>query len=482
MKNLVLLICILAITELQTFAQILRVQSGTCLKIGTSSTLDLGTANIVLDSDSLSTASLIDLGAVTYSGGGQIQVNRFITPSKWHFIASPVISAETGMFLDDYLQQFNESANQWQDILSTTAPLETMKGYSLWSTELSSTRELFTGTSHTGVLQESFSKGANGYNLLGNPYPSSIDWNLVNIPAGLNGQFYLWDPTIGSNGDYVYYIQGGGPANTTSQFIPSCQGFFVEANSPGVLILDNSARVHSTQNFYKYTESSPFIILKVTGNGVTTQTAIRFDAAATGDVDRLLDVRKILSRNEDIPNLYSYAKENKMAINTLSSVEGNEIINLGFQAGTNGNYTISLSVPSALSEYPDIILEDVLLNAKHDLKKQPEYSFSHSPGSERQFRLHLKGATGIENLRNDDHPEFTCTLANDQLSVHVTDAAAFKAKQDYQLAVYSISGQLAMQQSLSGEKNIFPFHSSKGVYLLRISSPTGIFSTKLVNP
>lgn len=480
-KNLLSLIIIIVV-ELPTVAQNVRVQSGTCLKIGPGSTFDLGTADLILDSDSLSTATLIDIGDLTYTGGGEVRVNRFITPGKWHFISSPVNHAEAGMFFSDYLQQFNETTNQWQDVNSISAPLEIMKGYSLWSTELSSTREVFTGISNTGLQQISFSNGGDGFNLIGNPYPSAIDWNQVSIPSGLNGQFYRWDPLIGNNGDYVYYIQGGGLANTTSQYIPSGQGFFVEANAPGNLQLDNPVRVHTTRNFFKNTEEYPLIILQVAGNDVTTQMAIRFNPSGSNNVDRLLDVRKILSGNPDIPNLYSYSDGTKLAINTLASVKGNEVIDLGFKAGINGEYTIRLSELVAVPDELEILLEDQGDNIIQDLRKHTEYTFTQLSENEKPFRLHLKEANGISSPARPENPAIVANVSNGLLNIRIDEEFLDSKDQAYRLEIFSGSGQLMQQLGLHGTDQSIPFHFSRAVYLVQVTTQKGRFSTKVVHP
>jgi hypothetical protein len=357
-----------------------------------------------------------------------------------------------------------------------------MKGFSLWSTESAASTETFSGISNSGILQFNFSNGGNGYNLLGNPYPSAIDWDAVNIPSGLNGQFYLWDPTIGANGDYVYYIEGGGPANTTTQFIQSGQGFFVEANAAGVLQLDNSARVHSIQNFYKNTAAFPMIVMKTSGNGVITQTAVRFDPSATDAIDRLLDVRKILSGNEDIPNLYSYAASEKMAINTLASVSGNQIIPLGFTAGINGTYTIQATEIESIPANIQILFEDFENNRIQDLRKQPEYTFAHNAGDEKPFRLHFKQATGIEEPGVSVNPYLFCAVMDEQLRFRMDETIFPANSRELQLSVYSITGQQLMKTKLTGAEHSIPFQMSPAVYLVSITTPKGVYTTKVVKP
>jgi len=225
-KFTLILFFLLILTGLyQVKPQGLIIQPGTCMKIESGTTLDMSAGDLTVQSGASGDASLIDLGNVTYTGGGQARVQRYLTQGKWHLISSPVSSAVSGMFLNDYLQYFTEGANSWSDIPPVNTPLNVKQGYALWTVDGAPTTEVFSGTTNTGNQSRNFTLIDEGWNLMGNPYPSAIDWDAVTIPDELNGTFWLFDPTTGANGEYRYYIKDGKNGNTTSQFIPSGQGF-----------------------------------------------------------------------------------------------------------------------------------------------------------------------------------------------------------------------------------------------------------------
>jgi len=315
--------------------------------VETSTTLDIsGGGDLFLESDTTGDASLIDLGTVSYTGGGEAKVKRYLTNGKWHLISAPVAGAVAGQFENDYMQIHDETTNSWTDVTSLTYGLEAAKGYALWTVDGAPTTEVFAGTTHTGnqTYSLSFTNSEKGFNLVGNPYPSALDWEAVTIPGQLSGAIWLFDPTVGDNGDYKYYISGGGGSNTTTQYIPSGQGFFVKATSgAGTLTLQNDDRTHGGQAYYKSGDDNQMLVLKATGNNITTQTAIRFIAEATSQVDRLFDVQKIISNSTDVPNVYTQCAGEKMAINTLPSVTGHETVPLFFEAGMDGTDTFTAS-------------------------------------------------------------------------------------------------------------------------------------------
>jgi hypothetical protein len=457
-------------------AQGMRVAPGTSIKVETGTTLDITTGNLILESSAAGDASLIDLGVVEYNNGGQANVQRYRTNVSWHLVSSPITNALSGMFEGDYLQIHSELTNLYTDVASTTYQLVPMKGYSLWSVEASPTTEVFAGTTNTGNQVFSFAKSGAGYNLMGNPYPSAIDWDAVTIPVNLNGSFYLWDPTTGA---YKYYLEGAGGGNTTTKYIPSGQGFFTQATGSGTLTLGNSVRTQGTQAFYKETEAQIMLVLKVTGNDITTQTAIRFIGEATPLVDRLFDVPAIISGYPDVPNLYSFAEGREMAINTLPAIQDYEIVPVTFQAGKAGNYTILAAELGSFPAEVPVYLEDVERNYFQDLRANPEYSFDYQAPEAKAFKVHFKDVTGIETPEAGAKLAVNCFLTNDVLHVNFLNNQA--NNQNATLKVYSITGQQMLSRQLSQTNNEIPFHASQTIYIVNITTNEANFSTKVSN-
>ncbi len=470
---------LLVISAYFASAQGLQVSPNTSIKVETGTTLDMTASDLIIESDASGDASLIDLGSVTYSGGGEAKVQRYLTNDAWHLISSPVSNATVEMFTGDFVQYFTESTNTWTDVNSPSYQLQIMNGYALWSMEAAPSTEIFEGATNTGSQQFSFTKALDGFNVLGNPYPSYIDWDQVTIHENLNANFYLYDPTIGELGDYVYYLKNGG-ANTTTQFIPSGQGFFVQATGSGTQTFDNSVRTHGTQQFFKNEIEQTMLVLKVTGNDVTTQTAIRFIEDATPQIDRLYDIQKIISGNADIPNLYSYAENQKMAINTFSAIKDHEIVPVSFDAGMDGNYSILADELASIPEEVTVLLEDISLNYIQNLRVNPEYTFNYVSGAKRELNVHFKDVTGIESPEAGGQLAVNCYLAKNIL--YVNFLKDFENKQfNATISVHSITGQQVLLRETSQVVNEIPFDGSQSIYIVSIITDEGIYSTKVYN-
>lgn len=109
----------------------------------------------------------------------------------------------------------------------------------------------------TTAAQGRSSKANAGWQLLGNPYPSALDWDVVagrQAPAGgtaasglngLNDAVYVFKSSSRLAGTYASYVNGVG-ANGGTRVIPLGQGFFVRTaagSSAGSLSFRNGQRI-----------------------------------------------------------------------------------------------------------------------------------------------------------------------------------------------------------------------------------------------
>ncbi|MFZ4705501.1 MAG: lectin-like domain-containing protein, partial [Bacteroidales bacterium] len=127
-------------------------------------------------------------GLVINSGGSLIEsstnvaatVKCNIGANEWHLISSPVSNATSQVFLHKYLQTHTESTNEYTDITPTTGELTPMKGFALWGDAAGFTAS-YSGPLNAGneSYSTTYSGASKGWNLAGNPYPSSIDWDAA---------------------------------------------------------------------------------------------------------------------------------------------------------------------------------------------------------------------------------------------------------------------------------------------------------------
>ncbi|MCB0806676.1 MAG: T9SS type A sorting domain-containing protein, partial [Bacteroidales bacterium] len=285
------------------------------------------------------------------------------------------------------------------------------------------------------------------------------------------------DPSIGANGDYLYYINGGGVANTTNQYIASGQGFFVRATGgAGSLSLTNNDRVHNAKPFFKDVQKD-VLVLKVTGNEVTTQTAVRFNKNATLEADRLYDVFKIISDKPDVPNLFTRSGSEPMAINTLPSIEETEVMPAWFSAGLNGKYSISATEIGSFDPSVPLYLEDLETKTIQNLRDNPEYSFDYSSGADRQFLIWF-----ADPAQSNNSTENAKVYANGN-TLHVNFPVSELSNRDFsaQVYVYDVTGRLINKTDTRQINNQIQLSGEATIYLVSIVAGDIVTNTKVFN-
>jgi hypothetical protein len=419
-----------------------------------------GSSGLVLESNASGTASLIQ-----YTPGVQATVERYVTTNSWHYMFSPLSEIATttyvyeGTFINYNLYSYNESTSDywnatttfgktgWEiEYMKTYLPID--KGYIYNRTTLPSEifsqtgGNLFVGqknfsvnyTVNTGVIGNEVTQGwpaFDGWNLIGNPYTSAIDWDLID-KTDIESGVYLYD---GNN--YQYYIYGGGNSpwdagitlNGGTHIIPSGQGFFVKVKNDstthsGIVTIPENARVHNAQPFYKSSPASVSNILKlrISNQNASDETVIRTVPYATEWHDSKYDASKLYSLNKIVPQIYSQniVNNDNYAINAIPEIENNKEIPIGVYAGVDGQYTINIKENSFEGYF--IWLEDKLLGVYQNILQNTVYSFNQKVGNNNtRFVLHFginhaPTAAKIEDQSVYVNDDFEFTIPNNTFS------------------------------------------------------------------
>ena len=269
-------------------------------------------------------------------------------------------------------------------------------------------RANYTGADFTGTNGVTITKFDDNWNLIGNPYPSSISaLDFLTMNTNIEGAVRLWthdtspstaisDPFYAnyvSNytvNDYITHNGTGtvsGPAGFNG-YIAGGQSFFVNmldgSASTQPITFNNSLRNEGYDNSQFYRQAEPIRDLAsqksriwldiVDSNNVSDRTLIGYVDGATYGNDRMFDaVTNVLSGMK----IYSIINNNRMTINGRSlPFENQDKVQLGVKTTTGGMFSIAISAVDGLfvNQAQGIFLEDKELNIIHNLR-QSAYSF-----------------------------------------------------------------------------------------------------------
>ncbi|MEI7660586.1 MAG: T9SS type A sorting domain-containing protein [Bacteroidota bacterium] len=242
-----------------------------------------------------------------------------------------------------------------------------------------------------------------GYNLIGNPYPSSTDWSSAGwVRTNVDPVKYSFN----INQYQTYNAVTGESTNGGDKYVRPEQGFFVHVtdNTPGTVSVDNSARVHTTGAYNKNASSiSDQLVLTATANGIDDEAHVVFSNDATLNFDPELDAYKMTGSTQT-PNLFSMLPAGiTAAVNWLPRTGTGQVVPLGFSCGLSGIYIITAGNLGSFNAGTQIFLEDIRENNIQNLMTNPVYHFSYTAGEAAgRFLLHFSTTMiGTEDISTD---------------------------------------------------------------------------------
>ena len=325
-------------------ASIITVNPAAKLTVNAATTFNATTLN--LNSDATGTATFIDNGTSSITNAN---VQQYLSSGRNWYVSIPVSTA-AGSALSSATSVvcWDETIGDWvSPALSTLNP---MRGYISVNTTTSG-NIMFSGQLNNGEkyidLTYSAGKTKAGYNLVGNPYPSYLNWT-ADIANAANALTTIWYRTKvdGVYDFHTYNADGnvGSPVEITGQ-IPPMQAFWVKVKAGGGrLTFNNSMRSHGSVSVPLKapgaTSSSAaeqkLIRIKVTNHTNSDETVVYFNAKASDNFDSF-DSPKMSNNNNVIPEIFTFADKEELVINGLNNSNTERVIPLGFRTGEANN-------------------------------------------------------------------------------------------------------------------------------------------------
>ena len=438
--------------------------------------------------------SLITNGIVT----GTATIDRVINPDLgWHFLSSPVVNQEicNGIFAPtiasfpgnptgwDFYKWVSDSitpATHWRSLRTYTGAInyadfgnppyfEIAQGYFVAYSNDFPTTKSFVGNPNTGDVVCSFHDipPECTWALLGNPFPSAIDWDqFTGKDSNLVSQYYyVYNEYKAGGQGYEYWKDSDhySSPDITGK-IPSMQGFFV-CPVPAVVAsigIPNSSRTHDNGIDYwlKSTQENKLSI--IFSNGTHYDKAfLLFENNGSLGID-VNDAVKLFTMASDIPQVYTTIDNDmKSCFNSLPYFTDGITIPVGIIVQETGVYSLNFSGIESFISLSGLLLEDLLLNCTQDLLQNPVYVFS-AEGFEdhNRFLLPFEGPVGIGEKRN------SINISSYDKNLVITCPSGFH---NAQVTVSNLLGQQIFSKKLNNQfLNNFELDVMSGYYIVRV--------------
>jgi hypothetical protein len=441
-------------------------------------------------------SSLITYGTVT--GNANVQ-SYFADTDKWYLVSSPISDGKGAIFTDDYFYSWYEPTYDWVNQIVLTYPLAPGTGYTInkqGSSTVNYPGVLNTGTVSNTTLSHTASTpnpdSNDGWNLLGNPYPSVIDASLfdfTNIAGGIyvylhndvRDTYVFWSKTLGTVGST------GGDGDSRARFIQPGQGFWANSNDDAhgeTFSYTNAMRTHfnhgefSKSSDTQSAEKNYVLKIMVSGNGLTDPTYIAFREESSLDYDKEYDLRKMLSRHPEVPHIFSLAgteKTEKLAVNAIESPLNETVIPLGLKIGTDGDYRLYFERMNSFDEDQNFYLRDLLDGEMYDIQLQPMLEFTHSTTNpEYRFDLVMGLQTDINNPLGIS-PQVEVYSSRNSLYIR-----SGEKQEIVQVEVKNLLGQTVYSSQYSDSfKTGISLNLPTAFYVVQVQLKTGDYSKKI---
>lgn len=332
----------------------------------TTASLNLNAQHLTLKSGLSATGSIGNLTGSTLTGATNVTVERYISDNSggraWRMLSAPTtgqtinaawqegfwggtvgisgygtlitstVVPSSGNLEDS--QQPNSSlgtysGGAWSWLSSTNVPFATNSGYMIYirgdrniapstsTTGANATVLRSTGTIHQGTQG---AIAASGFTLVGNVYPSTIDFASI-TKSGINNSFIVWDPALPGSynlGAYQTWTSGtgwtpggGNYSGNPAGVIQSGQAFFVSGT--GSITLTEASKVSGSRSVFTPMATLPVfrtnLYVSGTPNKLADGNAVVFDNSYSNAIDA-----------DDAPKMNNWGENFGMIRNAASLV------------------------------------------------------------------------------------------------------------------------------------------------------------------
>jgi hypothetical protein len=331
-----------------------------------------------------------------------------------------------------------------------------------------------------------------GFNLVGNPYPSPVDWDAPSgwVRSNIDDALYYFNAgtTDQYTGTYSTYINNVSSDGIANNIIPAMQGFFIhvsDGNYPiaATLIFTNNVRVNNlSPHFHKnlFSETRPLLRLtaRIAEEGTSADPAvIYFDHDATMGFNKEMDALKLMNTDVLVPNLYTITPDaDQISINGMPYPDDSITkVPLGLKLKKKGSIIFQATNIEQMPFNLYIYLCDNKTGAYQNLNLHPEYRVNLDNGDyENRFSV-VFSRYDLRYQPGSDVP-FNVYSSRNRLFIYIDQPSGEKTD----LVIHNMLGQKILHRQLTGNGyQEMDLDVNTGIYIVSLSSAKGVYSKKV---
>lgn len=436
---------------------------------------------------------------------GNVTMQRYLSSGfGYKYISSPFQAATVNELADDlnlgatfpsfYRYDENQLSSGWTTYTTTTGQLNPTQGYAGNFGDLAVAKTInITGVVNNNTLaaptlynhNRPFTKG---FNLVGNPYPSPIDWNATSgwTKTNIDNAVYYFNASTTDQytGTYSSYINGVSSDGIAGNIIPSMQGFFVHVTNgafpvTGQLTFNNNVRTNDLSPvFHSFTGPEVRLSASYSDDVIAADPAVfYFDDQASKNFDTKRDALKLMNTNKAVPNLYAVTTDSaKLSIHAINYLRDSlTILPLGLTTEKDASVTFNARDIRGVSPNMNVYLYDSKAATYQDLRRNPDYRlYLTSGGYENRFFL-------VFSLAELGSVNTTPTLFDAYFSrgrLFVKTNIAYD--ENTQLVITNMLGQKIWSRHFDGNESYYiDNYLTSGIYIINLVTNKGVNHKKI---
>jgi len=299
----------------------------------------------------------------------------------------------------------------------------------------------FTGTSAPYL--------SDGWNLMANPYPSAVDWDLVSSTLTGAKVYYVYDYQTKAY-KYRNAFNGTGLA---SRYIPHSQSFFVKVNAAGQsLNYQESYKSNSQAAMERSTEDASFIAIRLSKDNVADESILYISDNAHEGYDAA-DAVHLASPSSEAVQLYFAGLNDTPLCMDSRPFHANLNIPLFAKFPTAGEYVLEVTEDQNLPVGGCLMIEDLFTGETMSLM-QGEQMIIQVNAPAQANRFVIRGTAPAQIITSNT----TCSNAQDGVIDVTTPEGQWSVVLTADNQMYTANGSVSFD------------HLSAGQYILNISN------------